>query len=101
MSSHSSASNCRRFSINSFRSMTEIWNGVNSVTLKGRIFLLCTSVSSYVSVIVPHIPPESSIGYCRTRLSVTFTKLSLIAPMVPQYLSSVSWSRTSRLAMML
>ena len=52
-------------------------------------------------MIVPHMPPESSIGYCRTRLSVTFTKLSLIAEMVPQYLSSVSWSRTSRLAMML
>ena len=37
-------------------------------------------------MIVPHIPPESSIGYCRTRLSVTFTKLSLIAEIVPQYL---------------
>ena len=39
---------------------------------------------------VPHMPPDSSMGYCRTRLSVTLTKLSLIAPMVPQYLSSVS-----------
>ena len=39
---------------------------------------------------VPHMPPDRSIGYCRTRLSVTLTKLSLIAPMVPQYLSSVS-----------
>ena len=50
---------------------------------------------------VPHMPPDKSIGYCRTRLSVTLTKLSLIAAMVPQYLSSVSCKRISRLAIML
>jgi hypothetical protein len=47
------------------------------------------------------MPPERSIGYWRTRPSVTFTNDSLIAEIVPQYLSSVSCNRTSRLAMML
>ena len=43
---HSSVVNSRRFSMNSSRLMTQTWNGVKSVTLNGRIFLLWISVSS-------------------------------------------------------
>ena len=54
--------------------------------LKGRIFLLWISVSSYVRSIVPHIPPERSIGYWRMICSGILTNCSLIEPIVAQYL---------------
>ena len=60
---HSSVVNSRRFPMNSSTLMTLTWNGVKLLTLNGRIFLLWISVSSYVRSIVPHIPPERSMGY--------------------------------------
>jgi len=98
MSIHSSPLNSARFLTYSRTSTVEIWNGVNSTTLKGRILRACTSVSSYVIRKVPHIPPASSIGYCLTKVSGTLTNCSLMALIEPQYLSSVSTRRTSRLA---